>query len=39
MLDDTEVVEIIGPAAPRRGDAGTPADAAATQAARDSQAG
>jgi cell division protease FtsH len=40
MLDDTEVVDIIGPAAPRRGDTGTPADAAATaQAARDSQAG
>jgi hypothetical protein len=41
MLDDTEVVEIIGPAVPRR-----PADAAATgesapavQAARDSQPG
>jgi cell division protease FtsH len=40
MLDDTEVVDIIGPAAPRRGDTGTPADAAtAAQAARDSQAG
>jgi len=40
MLDDTEVVEIIGPATPRRGEAGTPADAAtAAQAARDSQAG
>jgi len=39
MLDDTEVVEIIGPAAPRRGEAGPPADATATQAARDSQAG
>jgi cell division protease FtsH len=39
MLDDTEVVEIIGPAAPRRGEAGPPADATASQAARDSQAG
>jgi hypothetical protein len=37
MLDDTEVVEIIGPAAPRRGEAA--ADATASQAARDSQAG
>jgi len=39
MLDDVEVVDIIGPAAPRRGDAATAADAPATQAARDSQPG
>jgi cell division protease FtsH len=39
MLDDVEVVDIIGPAAPRRGDAGAAADAPATQAARDSQPG
>jgi cell division protease FtsH len=39
MLDDVEVVDIIGPAAPRRGDAGAAADAPATQAARDSQSG
>jgi cell division protease FtsH len=41
MLDDTEVVAIIGPATPRRAnETGQPADAAATvQAARDSQAG
>ena len=41
MLDDTEVVAIIGPATPRRaGETGQPADAAAAvQAARDSQTG
>jgi len=37
MLDDTEVVEIIGPATPRRaGETGPGADPAAVQAARDS---
>jgi cell division protease FtsH len=41
MLDDTEVVEIIGPAVPRRpGEAAATAEPApAVQAARDSQAG
>ena len=40
MLDDTEVVGIIGPAAPRRGgDAATGSESAPAQAARDSQAG
>jgi ATP-dependent Zn protease len=34
MLDETEVVEIIGPATPRRSGEAT-ADAAASQAARD----
>jgi len=39
MLDDTEVVDVIGPAVPRRaGETGTPADAP-TQAARDQQQG
>jgi cell division protease FtsH len=37
MLDDTEVVEIIGPAAPRRtGDSAPTANPAPVQAARDS---
>jgi cell division protease FtsH len=39
MLDDTEVVGVIGPAVPRRaGDTAAPADAP-TQAARDQQQG
>jgi len=39
MLDDTEVVAIVGPATPRRGDASSGDAGASAQAARDSQPG